>query len=173
MRRLVLLSCLLLAPGIARADDAKPTSLTVEQAINLATALQGLDGYQQVIKGASGESSVTQHYKFDALTLLALAHDMSALRPIIIDARTAHDKKLAELSAGGPLACVDAPVTPGTAAYNQMQAEDAQINASKHAVDLTQISVADLKLDPPTSNPIPPSVLAGLSPILKTGAAAK
>lgn len=134
----------------ARAD---PVELTIQQAANLLVGLNSLDGYQDSIKDGEREHVIVKTYMLGGGVRLAIGKDISRLTEIVAAARKADGGLQKQYPSGGP----------------ELAAEQDKLMAKVEKVDLIKLKVNELGLMPPTSNPIPPSVLSRLAPIIIDG----
>lgn len=135
--------------------------LTNEQAINLFSALNGLDGYDRVVNGSGTEQVVREIYRFGGTVRLAVAKNINALKPTVDAFTEARNSLIKEISNG---AGHFNTVTNPEMATKLLIEEKIIMEAETDNINLVTISVADLRLD---ENPIPSSRLAFLSPILQ------
>jgi hypothetical protein len=143
---------------------AEPVSLTLTQVINVTGALSALDGHDQVVKEGGAEKVVKVSYTLSGAVRLAIARDLTKLKAVIADFQAARAGKIVELSEGGS-------IKPGSEVEQKLGRELTVMLEQKQNLDLTKLSVADLGLLLPTTgsstpNPIPPTVLSDLGPIL-------
>jgi hypothetical protein len=147
--------------------DAASIKMTTNDVFSLFNGLQQLDSYDRIWKDKDGEHLIKDHYKLSGATLMAIAHDMLVIRGVVQATQAARQAKMAELYVGAP---ADSNSVEGKAfavsVAKKMQDEDATIGKVEQELDLTTILVKDLRLDPPDNNPIPPSTISLLMPIL-------
>lgn len=143
--------------GLLLCSPAYAESLTNEQALGIFGALSALDGYEKVLKDGASEKAVKVPYDFGGGLRLVIAQDMVALKPKVDAYTTAHNALIMQLSNGKG----DFKDNP----KGEIEAQDQTLTmlSAKIDVGLTHIREPELKLD---ENRIPPSILAGLLPIL-------
>ncbi len=151
MKRLLVVIAVTIGLLDAGVVQAEPITMTYEEAGNAVVALLSMDGYQDVI----GDKPVQRPYKLSSSVRLVIAKNTAKLRAVVQVYRDAHNAKQAEL-------------TDGTGILNDRTREalglaDAAILRKTESLDLDLIRIEDLALD---TNPVPPSVLAGLRPLL-------
>lgn len=153
----------MLLSSISSVVLADPVSLTVNKALELAGALQAVNaGYQKHSLDKDGKDVAMQMpYVFSGLTLLSIARDEAA-----VDDAVAPAQKSAK-------ALFDRLADPKTRTVPPEHQDEytTQVNAIGDQTinfDFYKISTDDLKLGSDAGqNPIPPSVLAALLPIIK------
>jgi len=123
-------------PAIA-ADNQ--VSLTVNDIVGLGNALAVLDGYDHAVKDGTQDRVIKEPYKFGPGVRLSIAHDLTTVKAALADVQAA------ARGFNGDKAAVD------------------RLGFEKQTLTLAPISAKDLSLD---QNPIPPSVLSAMSPIL-------
>lgn len=165
MRRLAALAlAAALSAGTALAEDAP--KLTLAQCINISGALRAFDGYTGVDK--DGKSAPMQYKLGDLRRPIYLAQ--AALETLIKSNDAVRmDLVRQHLPNGTPPA--------GTPEYDKFMATDpgarkfteewqARLNKTVDLV-LPRLKWEDLNVgDPPAKNPVPPSVLSALDPII-------
>lgn len=152
-------------PAVAQTRPENTTKVTVEQADRILNALAALDGYQKVVKDGGQDKVVLVAYELSGNTRKLIAKDIDILTPVL--------RQYGKVRQGLVKQFFNRDVLPasGSEEFQKM----AQTDTFKKLTDEVQkqldapvdeevqkISDADLKLD---TNPIPPSVLAALSPI--------
>lgn len=157
--RWVFVTAIILCAGSLKAH-ADPVMLTVQEASEVLAGCTALDGHDRVVKDGAQERVVREPYKFSGGFLLAVAKNITKLREVMTAYQTAHNAKVMELSEG------KGSLDPNSDAARKIAVADAEILATKQTIDLVLISTKELGLDPPTSNPLPPSQIANLSKIL-------
>ncbi len=137
-----LLFLALLSTSSARAEGIK---LSIGECANLFSALQSLDGHEQLTKDES--RAVKVPYVLSGVTRMIIARDEAKLREIIVEFQ--------QVQIG---------------LREQLKGDEAGINAQvrevleqKKEVELGRLKISVLGLD---VNPIPPSVLSNLAAIL-------
>lgn len=126
--------------------------LSVEQTINILSALSALDGQEQ--PGKDGAKIVVP-YKLSAPTRMTVAINLDRARTVFKAYQTAHAALIAELSGGG----TQVP----EAAMPKFTAEINKVLQAPSTVSLLKIKKDDLNLG---ENSIPVSSLSHLVPIL-------
>ena len=149
----------MLMTGMAGGALAEPVSLSVAQALGISGALNALDSHDQVIKDGSVEKVVKVPYQLSGQVRLAIAQDLTKLKAVVADFQTARNGKIAELAPDGKT------IPPGSDLEQKFGRELTEMLGVKQDLDLTKLSVKDLGLES-ANNPIPPSVLSELSPLL-------
>jgi hypothetical protein len=144
-------------PAAKPVKGARPITMTVEEAVRLSQGLAALDGYDRTIEGPDGERTVREFYKFEPLVGLAVARNANSLEPVARAYQDARNRLIRKHAGGG------FKVDPGTQEAVAFAEDDRKILAAEETVALVPIREADLKLD---VNPIPPSVLGLLLPLL-------
>lgn len=147
--------------GAAVAQDPPATPhLTVGQCVQALSGLLALDKYEKVIKDGAGEKTVTVQYKL-GVARFAVARAISVLRPVAEDVEKARLGLLAEVTGGKP-------VQPNSEQLARLNDEYAKVLSRPCSVEIPKLKLADLRPgDGPNDNPIPPSVLASLLPIIE------
>lgn len=135
--------------------EQKKATLTVEQIVNISTALEALDRYDRV---SSDGKVVSMPYVFELRTRLDIAHDLEEARAVRRAYQAAVQARIAKMAGGG------AAVPPDQQGAWVVENE-AMLRASS-GVRLRRIKISDLKLD---ENPVPATVLSVLLPILDEG----
>lgn len=163
MKRLMIVAAIALMPSMAFADTpAKPgaePALTNAQCQEIAAGLSGLDGYTKVIKEKDGERAVIVPYKLGALRV-TISQTISTLRSRNNATEDARKALIVEISGG-------APILPDTPQWYKFMDEWKKVLARPCGVQIARIKIGDLKLgDGPDDNPIPPSVLSLIQPML-------
>ena len=155
-QRLLVIALLLIS---ASALGAEPIKLKVSDLLALQQGLAAFDGQQKVVlQGDAPAKVVLTPYELSGKVRWVIAQDLAALQPqakAVDEARNALLKQI-----GGEFGTIPstdtARISKFTAAYNEV------LNQSV-TVELTKIALADLKLD---ANPLPPTVLSSLTPII-------
>lgn len=129
--------------------------LTCSQILAARAGLDGLDGYERVIRDGNRERAVLISYQFGAGLRLALARNKNKLQTDCEVFSAKRNRLVAELSAGG------AQVPPERMAEFSTRERELQKQAVE--VDVAAISIGELQLD---QNPITVSVLALIEPLL-------
>lgn len=135
---------------------AEPLKLTVEQALNISSALMALDGQERSIKENDKDRVIKTPYQFSGSTRLIIARDMAVLNEV---AKTYNDARIALVNQFA----IDGKIEPNSDNEKKFTIEMKKIIATEQDINLTKIKAADLNLD---SNQIPGTVLALLNPIL-------
>lgn len=160
MLRLVFVMCLLAVPTLAA--DSLPKQnvrLSVEQVTNVLLGLSALDGYDAPVKDKDGERVIHKQYTLNGATRLAIGWDMDILTHEVQAFQTAKNQLIGQLSPDGS--------DIKGAKLVQFQAELQKMLDIEKDFQLYTITIGDLRLDPPDSNPIPPSVLGKIQPIIQ------
>lgn len=132
--------------------------LTLKQILDASSAVKALDVYERVVREGGTERVVREPYRFGGATRMTLARTQAALQAHSDAFDKAHNALIRELANGQDHIPADA------AGSKQMFVEEiGKLLASEHPIEIAQLSEADLKLD---DNPIPPSVLTALLPLL-------
>lgn len=140
------------------ADD--PPKLTVEQVMNVAQGLASLDCAKDTIKDGASEKEVCRPYKFGGGLVLLIARDLSKARGVIQAYQTAHNQLIKEMSDPATGKIADARVV-------EFSQEDRKITSAQADADLDHIRWVELKVGSGSGeNPVPPSVVSLLQPIL-------
>lgn len=130
--------------------------MKMREAIALLPALTSLDGRQRVVLDGGVEKIVTEPYRFSANTRMAIARNVAALQAEQVSFNAARNGIIMQMSGGA-----------GKVPDDKVPAFQAELlslmEADCDGVSMRKISEADLNL---AENPIPPSVLAELMPIL-------
>ena len=137
----------------ARAEESK--RLTVQQAILIYNGLIQLDGYDDVCRDGATEKTCRRIYKFGGGARISIATNLAEAKRIVTAYTDARNALIAQYANGS----------------NKVPDEDiARFNADdRKALNATvdvvfgRIKRDDLKLD---ENPIPPSVLSLIIPII-------
>lgn len=145
---------LLLVPTLGHAEKL---TLTVRTATELLLGLSALDGSERVVKEGTAERVLKEPYKLPAGVRLAIARNIVTLRAVVGPVQLAYQGKVVELTGGRE---------PSPEIARQLRAEELSLETLTQDIELTKIGTRDLGLEPPASNPIPPSILAQLTPIL-------
>lgn len=137
--------------------------ITVREALVLAAALRLLDGHTVIVKQPGGtETTVLVPWEFGSgLFRLRVANDLaivSAVEQAMDRARLSMIRETMQRTGKDEL-------KPGTPEYDafQKQYSEALDAPAPGAADLAHIKASELRLD---KNEIPPTVIAGLKPIL-------
>lgn len=155
MHRAAFLIALLLA-GPALAEDApKSKPLTVDQAIQVASGLAQLDGYDKVIGDGQQQRVVHVFYQFGGGLRWQIAQSIATLRPIVQAYQQANNELIFSLAGGNRNVPDDK-----AQAYN---AETRKMLDADSGVSLPMIRKSELKTD---ENPLPGGVLTLLIPII-------
>ena len=150
---IVFVASLVFVVGSAQAEDARP--LTVEQVIMIGNGLAALDGYDDVCRDGPSEKPCRHPYKFKGAARMTMAMDLAECRRISSAYTSARQDLIRQYAKGGN------EVPP----EEMSKFADDDKAAREHATDvkLGTIRSADLALD---DNPIPPSVLSMIVPIV-------
>lgn len=148
---------------VASTSLADKVTLTYKQLMDLSNALNALDGYTKVVDG----KPIGAAYDFSGRTRLAIGTDITAVKGAFAKYREAL----------APDAKADGIITLPNDTYDTSRAKPDQlihfslkfneVASIPTTIELTKIETQDLKLEEPTSNPIPGSVLSALVPIIK------
>ncbi|MBY0255157.1 MAG: hypothetical protein K2X54_27855 [Methylobacterium organophilum] len=142
-------------------SDQISLARTVRELGSLHAALRALDGYERVVRDPSGERVVRAAYTLDGLTRLAIADNMAAIEEVSATFEKARVGLLREHTGGAD----SFEATPeGEAAAQAFSEAVAPLFELEREIRVVPIPIASLKLD---ANPIPPSALSALRPILK------
>lgn len=148
----------------ALAAIATPTlaaDLTTGDCLQVNAGLAALDRYDRVIKDTSGEHVVSAQYKLGGTVRFTVAQMMATLKPIVDAFEKARTALITEVSGGKP-------VQPNSPELDRLNVEYAKMTARPCGVTLPKIKLSDLKLgDGDDQNPIPPSVLSALLPMIE------
>lgn len=161
--RLISALALLLAltsPSLAQqapSDRTNATEYSNEQAYELLDGLKTLDGHQVIIRDGAKESAVMQPYTFGGGLLLVIAGDIAKLHAVTATFEAAKRALVMQASKG------TGQIAPGSPEWASSKEQLANMLAEKQPIELRHIKAAELNLE---KNPIPPSVLALLEPIL-------
>lgn len=131
-------------------------TLTIEQSLNISSALMSLDGQEKIIKDGDKEKSVKVPYQLSGNTRLAIAKNMTKLNEIAKSYNDARTALVGQFS-------VDGKIEPNSDNEKKFTIEMKKVIATEQHLDLTKIKISDLNLD---ANQIPGTVLALLNPIL-------
>jgi hypothetical protein len=137
--------------------------LTLGKAIALNAALRALDGHQRVVKQGENEQTVTVSYKLTGAVRKAVRRNLVALEPEIDIHNEAVSGKFRELANGHDRLDPNVPEEAIKIAQFTREQEH-MLKEETDEMKLVEIAESALDLD---ANPIPGTVLAGLSPILK------
>lgn len=147
------------AVPLARSEQV---SMTINEALNAQAALSALDGYDRVVKDERGQEKVVKvPYVLDGKVRIGIAQDLAALRSIAQAFQDARNGKMAEIGRGEG-------VKPGTPEEAQLNQELVRMLGVKQAIEVVKFTGEELGLLGAASNPIPPTALAGLGPLLLT-----
>lgn len=152
----LLVTALLLSASVL---GAEPIKLKVSDLLALQQGLAAFDGQQKIVPQGDAPAKVAlTPYELSGKVRWVIAQDLAALQPQAKAADEARNALLKQIGGdSGTIAATDAlKVSKFTAAYNEVLAQVV-------TVELTKLALADLKLD---ANPLPPTVLANLSPII-------
>lgn len=142
----------------AASEDDSVVQVPVTKAIEMFNALSALDGYEDVIKDGQQEKSVRRPYKFGGGLRLLIAKNISVLKPVLEIYETARRGLVSEATKDG------ATVKDGAPGAVKFSDDIQKLLASPQVVKgLVHIKASELNLD---QNPIPPTVLSGLSSLL-------
>jgi hypothetical protein len=167
LKRTILMAALLassaayaqVAPMPAPDVPDKSTTLTYSRVITLGAALGALDGGQKVITEGGKERVVPQPYDLSEATREAIADDEIALQGATEKVQS--EARAFMRSLGG---VVDQDDTEEhRTAKRQWDDFSARLGDREFHVALTKLNRTELKLG---TNPIPPSVLAALAPVM-------
>lgn len=151
MLRTTLTVALLLLPAAAVAAD-----LTVEQALTVTNGLAQLDGYDDVCTDGAVQKTCRRPYKFGGGLRWTIASALAAGKPAQTTWQTVQAAIVAQYAgADGKLP---------EASVAKANREIAEALAKPAGITMPTIKREELKLD---DNPIPPSVLSLLMPILE------
>ena len=143
----------------ASALCAEPIKLKVSDLLALQQGLAAFDGQQKVVpQGDAPAKVVLVPYELSGKTRWIIAQNLAALQPQVKAADEARNALLKQIGGeSGTIPATDtARISKFTAAYNEV------LNQSV-TVELTKLALADLKLD---ANPLPPTVLSALAPVI-------
>lgn len=132
----------------AFAADKSTISITVNQAIDARAALSSLDTYQDTDPAGK---QIVKKYKFSVDTRVKIAEDLWALS-LVYSAAMAQKNAIVD----------DADLKPGTAIPAYITAEINKIGEQKQSLEVEALLIDELNL---SMNPIPPGVLAALTPL--------
>ena len=155
IQRLFVTALLLSASALC----AEPIKLKVSDLLALQQGLAAFDGQQKVVpQGDAPAKVVLVPYELPGKTRWAIAQDLAAIAPALKAADEARNALLKQIGGeAGTISSSDTVrISKFTAAYNEVLNQVV-------TVELTKIPSADLKLD---ANPLPPTVLASLTPII-------
>lgn len=149
---------LLSAP--AWAADQK---ITLEQADKVLTALNSLDGHQKIVKDGGQEKVAIVEYELTGNTRKLIAKDIDILTPVV--------RRFGKVRQGLIKQYLGIDTLPAGDEFSKLSRSDEfkkltdeiqkQLDAPIEE-EVQKINDVDLKLD---ANPIPPSILAALTPI--------
>jgi hypothetical protein len=155
MKRVIFILCLL--PGVAFAGEAKP--LTVGQCLDVMAGLNALNYVGQQLGDQQSKPPDAKAYKLGPARM-TIALDIAALRPISDAAEKTRQGIVTEISGGKP-------IQAGTDEMKQYLAKWQKVLDGPCGVAPGHLRAADLKIgDGADENPIPPSVLSVLIPII-------
>jgi hypothetical protein len=134
--------------------------MKIRDALMLAQALQALDGNMKIVKDGGQDKAIRVPYEFSGNVRFAIAKNINAIAPVNRTFSDARNALVRQFSGGKEE--VPAAAMPGfDAAVAELLDRDEEIETSP-------LSQLDLNLD---KNPIPPSVVAGLMPLLEVPSA--
>jgi len=149
----------LVAVASALAAPATAADLTIGQVLDVSQGLSQLDCAKDTIRDGTSEKEVCRPYRFSGGLVLLIARDLSRARATAQNYQDAHNKLVRSMA--GP----DGKVPEARAA--DFVAEDRAILASPSEVLLDHIRWVELRVGSGAGeNPIPPSVVSLLEPIL-------
>jgi hypothetical protein len=151
----VLVIFAVLFPKMGFAQDA-PKRMTVEQVVYLSDALSKLDRYDAVCKDGGSEKACQKLYNFGPGARWTISLDLAEAKRISAAYYLARNALVAQYADGGNKVPDDK--------FQKFQADDRLILDKPADVSFGMLRRDDLKLD---ENPIPPSVLAALVPIIE------
>ena len=147
-----------IAISLAFPAHAEPKPLTVSQCLDVLAGLNALNYVGQQLSDAKPQGDA-KPYKLGAARM-TIALDISALRPVADAAEKARQSLIGEISAGKP-------ILPGTDEMKAFTAKWQDVLNGPCNVTPGHLKAADLKVgDGADENPIPPSVLSVLIPII-------
>jgi hypothetical protein len=129
--------------------------MKIREILTAAAALNALDGYTKVVKDGGLDKAVTVPYEFTANVRFSIAKNIAALGPVLRTFESSRKALIKQFSDGGNEVPADA-----MAAFSEAPSE---LLDRDEEVSSAELSQADLNLE---RNPIPPSVIAGLMPLL-------
>jgi hypothetical protein len=151
--------CLLVFGIVPAFAGESAVSLTMSECLSIHAGLNALDQYTVVVKENGQEKSISKQYKLGNARM-TVALDMSALKSVADAAEKARTGLITEIGQGKDIK-IGTP--EGKKFTDQMQ----QWLDSPCSVKPGHIKLADLKIgDGDGENPIPPSVISALLPIL-------
>lgn len=152
---------MMLSAGGAHAEQI---TLSLGEAQQVLSGLALLSKGQEVVIGEGAAAKVVvQPYKgWSMATSLALAKNITALKPAVLDFETARDLRRMALQDPN---CRPSPAETCLTVANQraLLEEGEKLKAQQMPFDLAKIKPADLKL---TDNAIAPTTLSALAPVL-------
>jgi hypothetical protein len=129
--------------------------MKIRDILMLAQALQTLDGYTKIVRDGGQDKPIHAPYEFSGNVRFAIAKNINAIAPVNRAFSEARNALVRQFSSGGEE--VPAAAMPGfDAAVKELLDRDEDIQ-------ILPLSQLDLNLD---KNPIPPTVVAGLMPLL-------
>ena len=153
------------AKTVETVAPAPKIKLTIGQALNILTAIKGLDGRTIIVKQNGQDAAIMQPWDFASGSLrLRILKNASALEPNVKLDEEARRKIVTEILAGMPEGTTD--IKAGTPEYDRFfkQREQVLNEPAVGTENLYPIKVSELRLD---RNEIPISVLSALEPILE------
>lgn len=145
---------LMAATPIAHAEKM---TFTIEQMLTLSSGLNGLNGYEQVVKEGERERSVRRVFDFAPGTIMAIVKDALAIEGALKPFNTTRQQIISAINE------TDA-AKPEDQRNQELYDKLKPILAEHHEVDLTKLKASELKLD---KNPIPISAMVALAPIVE------
>lgn len=157
MNRRLLLIALLCLPLTAAAQGSKTKEVAapVSRMIALANAIASLDGSDRVVKDGASERVVKEPYKFERGFRIAMARNLTALKPIL----EGYEKELSVIRVE-----IGGEIKDGSPAMMRLNEENRRLLAIVQKANLFTIAEAELKLD---VNQIQISILSALEPIME------
>jgi hypothetical protein len=163
-----LLLALSVTAALAGAASAESAPLTNEKALNLLTALRGLESHTIIIKQSGADIQVQQPWEFgNAILRLRIKRNIQALEPVEKAIKETREAMIVEALAkmpANPDGKQPTIIPPGTTEFDLFLKQLAEVLAKPvdGNVDLSRIRASELKLD---KNEIGASVIMGLDPI--------
>jgi len=127
----------LITIGLSAPAFAAEISLPVNDIVAIGNALVSLDGYDRSVKDGTQDRVIKEPYKFSPGVRLTIARDLTAVKAVVADVQAT--------ARGLDKAAID------------------KLGLEKQPIVLAPILTKDLSLD---QNPIPPSVLSALNPVI-------
>jgi hypothetical protein len=147
--------------------------ITVEQALKFIDGLRKLDGYDRIIGAPPAEQVLRMSFNFSGDALIAIAINGNRLSEVAAAHQEATNRLIRQISGADQIAPPTAADAEAMQRYRdqvqQFTDELAAARAAEVEVELRPISVKGLRLD---TNPVPPSALGLLEPLLASDEAA-